>query len=47
MVAIFDAPTPSVLPSYASRAIITLMLFRAYELGYWFNHWLSHKVPLL
>jgi len=19
----------------------------AYELGYWFNHWLSHKVPLL
>ncbi len=23
------------------------MLFLAYELGYWFNHWLSHKVPLL
>ena len=23
------------------------MLFLSYELGYWFNHWLSHKVPLL
>ena len=23
------------------------MLFLAYELGYWFNHWLSHKVPVL
>ena len=23
------------------------MLFLAYELGYWFNHWLSHKVPFL
>ena len=23
------------------------MLFLAYELGYWFNHWLSHRVPLL
>ena len=28
-------------------SIITVMLFLAYELGYWFNHWLSHKVPLL
>ncbi len=23
------------------------MLFLSYELGYWFNHWLSHKVPVL
>ena len=27
--------------------VITVMLFLAYELGYWFNHWLSHQVPLL
>ena len=33
--------------SYVTRAVITVMLFLAYELGYWFNHWLSHKVPLL
>jgi len=38
---------PSTLPAYVTRAIITVMLFLAYELGYWFNHWLSHKVPLL
>ncbi len=38
---------PSTLPAYATRGIITVMLFLAYELGYYFNHWLSHKVPLL
>lgn len=47
LVALFGEPSPSALPFYASRAIITLMLFFAYELGYWFHHWLSHKVPLL
>ena len=47
LVALFGRPTPSALPPYVGRAIITLMLFLAYELGYWFNHWLSHKVPLL
>ena len=30
-----------------TRSVITVMLFLAYELGYWFNHWLSHKMPLL
>jgi len=43
---IFGAPAPS-WPAWLSRAVITLMLFLAYEFGYWFNHWLSHKVPLL
>jgi sterol desaturase/sphingolipid hydroxylase (fatty acid hydroxylase superfamily) len=38
---------PSSWPTYVTRAIVTLMLFLAYEWGYWFNHWLSHKVPLL
>ena len=47
LVALFGPATPSTLPVYVSRAIITLMLFLAYELGYWFNHWLSHKVPVL
>ncbi|MBI3704865.1 MAG: sterol desaturase family protein [Rhizobiales bacterium] len=47
LVALFGQPSPSALPPYVGRAIITLMLFLAYELGYWFNHWLSHKVPLL
>ncbi len=47
LVALFGQPTSSSLPPYAARAIITLLLFLAYELGYWFNHWLCHKVPLL
>ena len=47
LVAVFGQPAPSALPELASRIIVTLMLFLAYELGYWFNHWLSHRVPLL
>ena len=46
LAALFGAPA-QVAPVWVSRAVITLMLFLAYELGYWFNHWLSHKVPLL
>jgi len=38
---------PTTLPGWVPRVVITAMLFLAYELGYWFNHWLSHKVPLL
>jgi sterol desaturase/sphingolipid hydroxylase (fatty acid hydroxylase superfamily) len=47
LVALFGPVAPSALPGFVSRAVVTLMLFLAYELGYWFNHWLSHKVPLL
>ena len=43
----FGPVTPSTLSPYVTRSIITVMLFLSYELGYWFNHWLSHKVPLL
>jgi sterol desaturase/sphingolipid hydroxylase (fatty acid hydroxylase superfamily) len=47
LVALFGPVAPSSLPVWVSRGAITVMLFLAYELGYWFNHWLSHKVPLL
>ncbi|HEX5210496.1 MAG TPA: sterol desaturase family protein [Pseudolabrys sp.] len=47
LVALFGPMTPMALSPYVTRAVITVMLFLAYELGYWFNHWLSHKVPLL
>jgi sterol desaturase/sphingolipid hydroxylase (fatty acid hydroxylase superfamily) len=47
LVSMFGQPAPSALPVFVSRSIITLMLFLAYELGYWFNHWLSHRVPVL
>jgi sterol desaturase/sphingolipid hydroxylase (fatty acid hydroxylase superfamily) len=47
LVAIAGPMTSSILPVYITRSVITIMLFVSYELGYWFNHWLSHKVPLL
>jgi sterol desaturase/sphingolipid hydroxylase (fatty acid hydroxylase superfamily) len=47
LVALFGPLTPSSLSPYVTRAAITVILFLAYELGYWINHWLSHKVPLL
>jgi sterol desaturase/sphingolipid hydroxylase (fatty acid hydroxylase superfamily) len=47
LVDVFGRPSPSVLPPLAANGIVTLILFLAYELGYWFNHWLSHRVPLL
>jgi len=47
LVALVGPVTPSTLPPYVTRSVITVMLFLSYELGYWFNHWLSHKVPVL
>jgi sterol desaturase/sphingolipid hydroxylase (fatty acid hydroxylase superfamily) len=47
LVAIAGPVSPSAWPAYVTRSVITVMLFLAYEFGYWFNHWLSHKVPLL
>jgi len=47
LVAAFGPVTPSALPLFVSRSIVTVLLFLSYELGYWFNHWLSHKVPFL
>jgi sterol desaturase/sphingolipid hydroxylase (fatty acid hydroxylase superfamily) len=38
---------PASLPLFVTRSIITVMLFLAYELGYWLNHYLSHRIPFL
>ncbi len=35
------------LPAFVAKSIITVMLFLAYELGYWLNHYLSHRIPFL
>lgn len=47
LVAAFGPVAPSRLPEFVVGAIVTLVLFLAYELGYWFNHALSHRVPFL
>lgn len=47
LVVTFGQPTPSSLPVWASRSLITLMLFLAYEFGYWIDHYLKHRIPVL
>jgi sterol desaturase/sphingolipid hydroxylase (fatty acid hydroxylase superfamily) len=47
LAAILGPVSPSALPPYVTRSAVTVMLFLAYELGYWFHHWLCHKVPVL
>ncbi|HEY8269181.1 MAG TPA: sterol desaturase family protein [Xanthobacteraceae bacterium] len=47
LVATFGAIQPTVLPEIVSRSSITLVLFLAYELAYWLDHYLSHRVPIL
>jgi sterol desaturase/sphingolipid hydroxylase (fatty acid hydroxylase superfamily) len=43
----FGALPASPLPAWAASLIITLMAFLAYDLGYWIDHYLKHKVPWL
>ena len=47
LVAAFGPVQPTSLPVFVSRTVITVMLFLAYELGYWLNHYLSHRIPFL
>lgn len=47
LTALFGPMPPAPLPTLVSRTIITVMLFLAYELGYWLNHYLSQRIPFL
>jgi sterol desaturase/sphingolipid hydroxylase (fatty acid hydroxylase superfamily) len=47
LTALFGPRQPGALPIFVARSIITVMLFLAYELGYWLNHYLAHRIPLL
>lgn len=47
LVAVFGKPAPTSWPEWASRSVITVMMFLAYELGYWIDHYLKHRVPFL
>lgn len=44
---VFGAAHGSGLNGFANRAIVTVSLFFAYELAYWVDHYLSHRIPLL
>ena len=43
----FGAPVATTLPELATRGLLTVVLFLAYELGYWLHHYLCHRVPFL
>jgi sterol desaturase/sphingolipid hydroxylase (fatty acid hydroxylase superfamily) len=43
----FGAPRWGALGGLPGQAIMTLGLFLAYELGYWIDHYLKHRVPIL
>ena len=41
-----DSLPPPISP-WAASVQMTVVLFLAYELGYWVDHWLKHRIPLL
>ena len=43
----FGRPAAAALPEFAMRALLTAVLFLAYEFGYWLQHYLCHRVPFL
>lgn len=43
----FGARAPTTAPDFALRAIVTVIAFLAYEFGYWFDHYLKHRIPFL
>lgn len=47
MTSAFGTASPTGMPEWFCRAAITLVLFLAYELGYWIDHYLMHRIPAL
>jgi sterol desaturase/sphingolipid hydroxylase (fatty acid hydroxylase superfamily) len=47
LVAVVGPVAPSTLPEFVQRAGVTLVLFLGYELGYWIDHLLKHRIPAL
>ncbi len=47
LVATIGPIAPSTLPEIVRRAGVTVVLFLGYELGYWIDHFLKHRIPAL
>jgi sterol desaturase/sphingolipid hydroxylase (fatty acid hydroxylase superfamily) len=43
----FGVVTPTTWPDWLSRSLMTAVAFLAFELGYWFHHYLSHRIPFM
>lgn len=39
--------SPALLPGWTGMAILTVATFLAYDFGYWFDHWLKHRISWL
>jgi sterol desaturase/sphingolipid hydroxylase (fatty acid hydroxylase superfamily) len=47
LVGAFGPTQPTFLAGWPARILVTVSLFLAYELGYWIDHYLSHRIPIL
>ena len=47
LVTTFGPASPTVLPALAAQIILTVALFLAVEFAYWFDHYISHRIPFL
>jgi sterol desaturase/sphingolipid hydroxylase (fatty acid hydroxylase superfamily) len=44
---VFGVRPETGLNALVSQSIVTVVLFLTYELGYWVDHYLSHRIPVL
>ena len=44
---LFGQARPAPVPGWAASTAMTVVLFLAYELGYWVDHYLKHRIPAL
>jgi sterol desaturase/sphingolipid hydroxylase (fatty acid hydroxylase superfamily) len=47
LASVFGVIEPANCCEPAIRLVSTVVLFLAYEIGYWVDHWLKHRIPLL
>jgi sterol desaturase/sphingolipid hydroxylase (fatty acid hydroxylase superfamily) len=47
LISAFGPQSPTTLPEYVARSIVTLLLFLAFEFAYWLDHYLMHRIPFL
>jgi len=47
LVGTFGARPPTSLSELSAACLLTVALFLAYDLGYWLDHLLSHRIPVL
>lgn len=47
LIALFGAREATALPGWATATVLTVAIFLAYELGYYTDHYLAHRIPFL